>query len=177
MELIDWDNKDWEDKENGDFKFDLENITAKIFDETARKWSLVIANADRGVEKNQLRNFYEKVLELEEKALNSTEEEFLKKVLPFVKMLNSKVAYAKNKQSSPVNLAFVIFMTKSISQVKNIDTFRNFKFLFEAIIGFYEKENFVKIGYDKNKKKDIIDCNRSTIFIKQNKNKRICKGN
>ncbi len=35
---------------------------------------------------------------LEEKALNSTEDEFLKKVLPFVKMLNSKVAYAKNKQ-------------------------------------------------------------------------------
>lgn len=177
MELIDWDNKSWKEKENGDFIFDLTNITAKIFDETAKKWSLVIANADRGVEKNQLRNFYEKVLELEEKALNSTEEEFLKKVLPFVKMLNSKVAYAKNKQSSPVNTAFVEFMTESISQVKNIDTFRNFKFLFEAIIGFYEKEHFVKIGYDKDKKKDIIDCDRSTIFIKQNKNKRICKGN
>ena len=63
MELIDWDNKSWKEKENGDFIFDLANITAKIFDETAKKWALVIANADRGVEKNQLRNFYEKVLE------------------------------------------------------------------------------------------------------------------
>ena len=97
MELIDWDNKSWKEKENGDFIFDLANITAKIFDETAKKWALVIANVDKGVEKNQLRNFYEKVLELEEKALNSTEDEFLKKVLPFVKMLNSKVAYAKSR--------------------------------------------------------------------------------
>ena len=87
-------------------------------------------------------------MELEEKALNSTEDEFLKKVLPFVKMLNSKVAYAKNKQSSPVNIAFVEFMSESIIQVKNIETFKNFKFLFEAIIGFYEKEDFRKNNFN-----------------------------
>ncbi len=33
-----------------------------------KKWALVIANADRGVEKNQLRNFYEKVLEFRRKS-------------------------------------------------------------------------------------------------------------
>jgi CRISPR-associated protein Csm2 len=153
MELIDWDNKNWKQKENGDFKFDLSNITAKTFDVTAEKWSKVIVNADRGVEKNQLRNFYDKVLELEEKAINATDDEFESKVLPFIKMLNSKVAYAKNKQQGSVNEAFVIFMNEAIKQVKDKESFTNFRFLFEAILGFFEKED---------KRKGIF-------FIKQNK--------
>lgn len=143
MVLIDWDNKNWKSKENGDFVFDLANITAKTFDTTAQKWSRVIANADRGVEKNQLRNFYDKVLELEEKAINTVDDEFKIKVLPFIKMLNSKVVYAKNKQQGSVNQAFVEFMQESLRQVNDKKTFQNFKYLFEAVIGFYEKGNFL----------------------------------
>jgi CRISPR type III-A-associated protein Csm2 len=153
--LIDWDNKDWKVKENGDFLFDLKNITEKTFDVTAEKWSKVIANADRGVEKNQLRNFYDKVLELEEKVINVEDNEFKTKVLPFIKMLNSKVIYAKNKQQGAVNEAFVIFMREAIAQIDNKESFANFRFLFEAIIGFYEKEN-------KRKNK---------FFLKQNNNR------
>ena len=144
MALIDWDNKGWKEKENGDFVFDLVNITAKTFDVTAEKWAKVIANADRGVEKNQLRNFYDKILELEEKAINTDDPEFKIKVLPFIKMLNSKVAYAKNKQQGAVNQAFVLFMNEGIRQIEDKKTFANFKFLFEAVIGFYQKGNFVK---------------------------------
>ena len=155
MSLIDWDNKNWREKENGDFVFDLLDITAKTFDVTAEKWSKVIVNADRGVEKNQLRNFYDKVLELEEKAINATDDEFESKVLPFIKMLNSKVAYAKNKQQGSVNEAFVIFMNEAIEQVTDKKSFTNFRFLFEAILGFFEKED---------KRKGIF-------FIKQNKEK------
>lgn len=162
MALIDWDNKSWKDKENGDFVFDLVYITEKTFDVTAEKWSKVIANADRGVEKNQLRNFYDKVLELEEKAINTSDEndEFKSKVLPFVKMLNSKVAYAKNKQQGSVNQAFVEFMNEAIRQVVDKPTFGNFKFLFEAVIGFYEKENprngvfFLKQSQERNNKRN-----------------------
>lgn len=143
MSLIDWDNKNWREKENADFKFVLANITAKTFDITAQKWAKVIANADRGVEKNQLRNFYDKVLELEEKAVNADENEFNTKVLPFVKMLNSKVVYASNKQQGAVNKAFVIFMQESLKQIDSKETFQNFKYLFEAVIGFYEKGNFL----------------------------------
>ena len=76
MKPINWDEKNWKNKENGDFIFDLSNITEKTFDITAQKWSLVIANSGRGVEKNQLRNFYDKVLELFEKAQNVTDKEF-----------------------------------------------------------------------------------------------------
>ena len=97
MKPIDWDAREWRQKENNDFVFSLSTITEKTFDVTAQKWSLVIANSDRGVEKNQLRNFYDKVLELFQKTQNATNEEFKNKILPFIKMLNSKVVYASNK--------------------------------------------------------------------------------
>lgn len=141
MNLIDWDNRNWKQKENGDFVFDLSNITEKTFDTTAQKWALVIANADRGVEKHQLRNFYDKVLELEEKAINADEKEFKRKILPFIKMLNSKVIYASNKQQGSVNRAFVIFMQEALRQIDSKETFRNFRYLFEAVVGFYQKED------------------------------------
>lgn len=159
MALIDWDNKNWKSKENGDFVFDLANITAKTFDTTAQKWSRVIANVDKGVEKNQLRNFYDKVLELEEKAINTVDDdEFKIKVLPFIKMLNSKVVYAKNKQQGSVNQAFVEFMQEALRQINDKKSFQNFKHLFEAVIGFYEKEDkyknifFIKQNQEKNNK-------------------------
>ncbi len=159
MELINWQNKI-----EGDFIFSLKQITEKTFDITAHKWALVIANADKGVKKNQLRNFYDKVLELEEKAINTDENEFKRKVLPFVKMLKSKVAYAKNKQTSPVNKAFELFMNNAIDQIMNKEEFLNFKYLLEAIIGFYQEEEIIK-------PRGQVDCERSKFFIKQNKDK------
>jgi len=155
MNLIDWDNNQWQQKENGDFVFDLKNITEKTFDTTAQKWALVIANADRGVEKNQLRNFYDKVLELHQKAINADEIEFKTKILPFIKMLNSKVVYASNKQQGSVNKAFVIFMQEALKQIDNTDSFTNFKYLFEAVIGFYQKDrNIIKNNNQNNNQRN-----------------------
>jgi len=168
MGLIDWDNKHWKEKENGDFKFDLKNITAKTFDVTARKWSLVIANVDNGTKKNQVRNFYDKVLELYQKVINTDENEFITKILPFIKMLNSKVVYASNKDSGKANKAFVIFMQEALKQIDNRESFINFKYLFEAIIGFYQEEKIIKQGKDTN-------CNKSIFYIKQNYEKKCHK--
>jgi len=135
---IKWDNKNWRSLENGDFLFDLKNITEKTFDITAQKWSLVIANADRGVEKNQLRNFYDMVLKLYEKAQNANNDEFKKKVLPFIKMLNSKVAYAKTRGVCGDN--FEILMKESINKVSTPEELQNFKYFLESIIGFMPKK-------------------------------------
>lgn len=154
MEPINWQNKI-----EGDFVFSLKQITEKTFDITAHKWALVIANADKGVEKNQLRNFYDKVLELEEKAINADENEFKQKVLPFVKMLKSKVAYAKNKQTSPINKAFELFMNSALDQVTGKEEFLNFKYLFEAIVGFYQKDRDV-----------LVDTRNNNSYNKHNNN-------
>lgn len=141
MALIDWNNDNWKEKENGDFIFDLDTIDDKIFDLTAQKWSRVIANANGGTEKNQIRKFYDKILELEIKSDKVNDEEFQKKVLPFIKMINSKVIYTQNKKHGLLNQAFVEFMQEAIKKTKDKNSLHNFKYLFEAIIGFYEKEN------------------------------------
>ena len=148
---IDWDINQWQEKENGNFKFNLNNITEKTYDLTAQLWSLVIANDGRGVEKNQLRNFYDKVLELYQKSINATDEEFKTKILPFVKMLNSKVVYASNKQQGSVNKAFVKFMLYALSQIDSKKSFENFKYLFESVIGFYQKGKYLKKDETRNK--------------------------
>lgn len=160
MALIDWNNDNWKEKENGDFIFDLENIDEKTFDVTAQKWSRVIANTERGMEKNQLRKFYDKVLEFEEKSNKVNDDAFKKKVLPFIKMLNSKVIYAKNKQNGSVNIAFVEFMQDAIGKIQDKNTLLNFKYLYESILGFYEKENprknlfFIQANKEKHDQKN-----------------------
>ncbi len=141
MSLIDWNDNNWREKENGDFIFNLETIDDKTFDITAQKWSRVIANANGGTEKSQIRKFYDKVLELEIQANKANDDEFKKKVLPFIKMLNSKVIYTQNKKHGLLSQGFVEFMQEAIKKTKDKNTFHNFKYLFEAVIGFYEKEN------------------------------------
>jgi CRISPR-associated protein Csm2 len=131
----------WSETIVDDYVFDLHNINEKTFDVTARSWAISIANQGRGVEKNQLRNFYDKVLELEEKAVNIEDDKFGSNVLPFVKMLKSKVAYAKNRQTAPINRAFELFMNTSIDKITDKVSFMNFKLLFEAVVGFYKKYN------------------------------------
>jgi len=175
--LIKWSKYNWK-KLDTDFLFDLGNINEKTFDVTAQKWALVIANQGRGVEKNQLRNFYDKVLELYQKSVNMETEEYKTKLLPFIKMLRSKVYYAKNKENGKVNEAFVEFMEYGLNQIdSNKKKFENFKYLFEAIMGFYMKEQIVKLYYDKKINKQIIDCEKSLIFLEETFKKYKCKEN
>ncbi|QCT95333.1 type III-A CRISPR-associated protein Csm2 [Caminibacter mediatlanticus TB-2] len=176
-DLIKWSKNNWKNLDK-DFIFDLGNITEKTFDVTAQKWALVIANQGRGVEKNQLRNFYDKVLELYQKSVNMEKEEYKTKLLPFIKMLRSKVYYAKNKENGKVNDAFVEFMEYSLNQIdEDKKKFENFKYLFEAIMGFYMKEKIIKLYFNRKTKKQVIDCKKSLIFLEETFKNYECKEN
>ena len=83
----------------------------------------------------QYRKFYEKVLELSSKA---TQKEFDTKTKPFVKMLNSKVAYSKTRKLCGDN--FVTLMNESIKKVNSYEELQNFKYFLESIIGFMPKK-------------------------------------
>ncbi len=115
----------------------------ELFNETAKGWAEAIGSGKGGVQNTQMRKFYDKVLELNDKAKDiTTDEEFKEEILPFVKMLNSKVAYASQRNSGGgklVNEAFVKMMNDCIRQVNNskkeLDTFKLF---FEAVIGFHK---------------------------------------
>ncbi len=102
-----------------------------LFDTTAKEWAKEI---DR-TKKTQARNFYDKVLELESKAKN----EEWSDILPFVKMLNSKVAYGVSRKV--VSSEFQDMMTQCISQVKTKEDLTKFKLFFEAVLGFFKGSN------------------------------------
>jgi CRISPR-associated protein Csm2 len=106
----------------------------ELFNEVAKHWAEKIEEAR--MNKNQLRNFYDKVLELYEKSQYT--DNFDEEVLPFVKMLNSKVAYAVNR--GVANKEFEKMMNSCIKQINTPQDLEIFKYFFEAIVGFYKGE-------------------------------------
>ena len=86
----------------------------------------------------QFRQFYEKVLELNDKAQGLSIPEFNVKVLPFVKLLNSKVQYSKSRRNCGER--FEEMMDKSIKAVSSAQELQNFKYFLEAIIGYMPKK-------------------------------------
>ena len=106
-----------------DYKKDKE-----LFNQTAKEW----AEAINRTKKTQVRNFYDKVLELVDKA----KKEDWDNVLPFVKMLNSKVEYGLSRRV--VSQEFKDMMNQCINQIKEKKDLDNFKLFFEAVIGFFK---------------------------------------
>ncbi|BCD68480.1 type III-A CRISPR-associated protein Csm2 [Nitratiruptor sp. YY09-18] len=102
----------------------------ELLNETAKEWAEKI----KRTKKTQVRNFYDKVLELEEKI----KKEDFDDVLPFIKMLNSKVAYAVNRRVA--SREFQEMIESCIKQIDTKEKFNTFKLFFEAVIGFYKGE-------------------------------------
>ncbi len=114
---------------------------SELFNKTADKWAEKIGNGKEGVQNTQMRKFYDQVLSLQQKAAKMSEEEFQSDLLPFVKMLNSKVAYASTRSSGGgkiVNQEFVDMMRSCINQVSTKKDLQTFKLFFEAVIGFHK---------------------------------------
>jgi CRISPR-associated protein Csm2 len=118
-------------KSNGRLKelFDskAESIAKKLNDGGFRK----------DISTTQFRKFYDKVLELTQKAENLSQNEFEIEVLPFLKMIKSKVAYAKTRKICGDN--FLKLMNKSIDKVNSVEELKNFKYFLESIIGYMPK--------------------------------------
>jgi len=117
-----------------DYKKDKE-----LLNETALKIARGIGAGKYDVQNTQIRKFYDQVLELNNKAKHS--DDFVGEVLPFVKMLNSKVAYASSRKSNGkniVNKQFVDMMNSCINQVDSKEKLEVFKLFFEAVIGFHK---------------------------------------
>ncbi|XPV70420.1 MAG: type III-A CRISPR-associated protein Csm2 [Halarcobacter sp.] len=105
----------------------------ELFNKVAQEWALAIGKT----KKTQLRNFYEYIMDLENK-LNKNNED-VENIIPFVKMLNSKVSYARSR--GVVSKEFQDMMSQCVSLItkENIkDTLLCFKLFFEAVLGFFE---------------------------------------
>jgi len=88
----------------------------------------------------QLRKFYDEICMWEAKNRNI---DTFKENLPFIKMLNAKVAYARSREY--VDDKFMAMIDSCLSQIsdtdeENLKKFKNFRTFFEAFYGFYRAE-------------------------------------
>ena len=119
--------------------FDNTEKLVELFgDEAKRVANLLndgVSSAD--ISTTQFRQFYEKILELNDKAQGLSLPEFKVKVLPFVKLLNSKVQYSKSRRNCGER--FETMMDESIKVVNSAIELQNFKYFLEAVIGYMPK--------------------------------------
>jgi len=124
------------DKFNPNFN-DTKELVMLFGDEAKRVANLLNDGGySADISTTQFRQFYEKILELNDKAQGN--DRFDIEVLPFVKLLNSKVQYSKSRRNC--GKRFEDMMDKSIKAVNSEDELRNFKYFLEAIIGYMPKK-------------------------------------
>ena len=83
---------------------------------------------------SQVRKFFDEVKRFDAK-LKENPSDF-DNILPYLKMLNAKAAYAKGRKL--ISSRFKDFITNSLNQVHDEDDFNAFAGLFEAFIGYYK---------------------------------------
>jgi len=114
-------------------RIDFDN-KKELFNEVAEYWAKEIKT--KKTTSTQLRNYYDKVLDLYEKSKYTND--FENEILPFIKMLNSKVAYGVGR--GVVGKKFQEMMRECINKVETKKDLEVFKYFFEAVIGFYKGE-------------------------------------
>lgn len=118
----------WKDKRNKLIEPELfstiaENIAKKVADDGSRTIN----------KRSQIRKFYDEVLNFSARV--GKDSTGFEKMLPYLKMLNAKAAYAKGR--GLISDSFKNFISDSLKQINDIDDFEVFLGLFEAFMGYY----------------------------------------
>jgi CRISPR-associated protein Csm2 len=122
----------WKDKKNGEIDPGLLDTTAKEF---AKKINLERINSRDKVNKStQIRKFFDEVIRFQ--GLLQTNPEQFNELLPYIKMLNAKAAYAAGRDL--IGSDFKSFLSEGIGQVNDRKDFELFCSFFEAFLGFYK---------------------------------------
>ncbi|MGB1091175.1 MAG: type III-A CRISPR-associated protein Csm2 [Oceanobacter sp.] len=115
----------------------LATPSAQLFDTVADRTAKIIAETDsRDANKStQLRGFYDEIVMWEQKSRRMTDEQF-SEVLPLIRMINAKVAYAKGRKLVDDN--YFNLIRHCLQQVESPATMRNCKLFLEAFMGFFK---------------------------------------
>jgi CRISPR-associated protein Csm2 len=115
----------------------FQTISPELFNSVAKRKAVIIA-ANRGSNKaTQVRKFYDEVSMWDMKV--SMHPEKFQEYLPYIRMLNAKVAYAKGRNNL-VDDNFVDLMNHCLKEVNSVESMHVFKLFMEAFIGFYKLE-------------------------------------
>lgn len=123
------DVKFWKDKDRKLIDPDLfsgkaDTLAKNIYDEARNKLN----------KPTQIRKFYDEVLRFD--SMLKTNPADFENILPYLKMLNAKAAYAMGRDL--VSKGFKDFISNSLNQIKDKDDFDAFASLFEAFMGYYK---------------------------------------
>lgn len=107
----------------------------ELFNTVARQAAEVVAEDRKFNKPSQVRKFYDELCMWEAKV--SAEQTRFNDYLPFILMLNAKLAYAKGRKL--VNEHFTKLISDCLKQVKDPETLRICKLFLEAFLGFYKE--------------------------------------
>jgi len=102
------------------------------------RWWEVISDKDAN-KPTQIRKIYDELCMWEQK---TRDVETFAKLLPFIKMMNAKVAYARGREL--VDEKFVAWFSTCMDQIREpneagLSSFKNFRTHFEAFLGFFKQ--------------------------------------
>lgn len=135
-------------------KINLESVSCDLFDDVALCAAKIIGQNKESNKPSQIRRFYDELCAWHDKIGQAQDkEQCLAENLPFIRMMNAKIAYAKGRNQKEdrrdptvkdltglVDKNFVDLFGHCIKQVKDYKTLKNFKLFFEAFLGFYKVE-------------------------------------
>ncbi|MES0337339.1 MAG: type III-A CRISPR-associated protein Csm2 [Candidatus Magnetobacterium sp. LHC-1] len=119
----------WDNKDKG-------LINPDLFSDKADKIAKGL-NREGKNKNSQIRRFYDEVVMFNRRVKDKPSE--FAKILPYLKMLNAKAAYAEGRKL--ISLDFKDFIKEQIGQIndeRDLDVFASF---FEAIMGYYKYHN------------------------------------
>jgi CRISPR-associated protein Csm2 len=113
-----------------------EKLNPELFNSIAKDVAIEVASGgDRINKSTQLRKFYDEIVLWDNKVLMHPEK--FDEYLPFIRMLNAKVAYAEGRKL--VDFRFVNLVNNGLKQVICPITLHTFKLFMEAFMGFYKQ--------------------------------------
>ncbi|MBF0160265.1 MAG: type III-A CRISPR-associated protein Csm2 [Magnetococcales bacterium] len=114
----------------------LDPIGPELFNGIAKAIADKLAQDKATNRPTQLRKFYDEICMWTEKV--GDDEERFKQNLPFIRMINSKAAYAKGRNKL-VDDSYVELIRHCLSRVTNAKGLTCFKLFMEAVMGFYKE--------------------------------------
>lgn len=128
--------KFWKDKNKKMVEPELfSNVAGMLAKDIAKE------SNDRTNTPTQIRKFYDEVIRFD--GIIKTKPEDFEQLLPYIKMLNAKAAYAHARESGGkplISSKFKDFISSSLKNVNSREDFDVLSSFFEAFMGFYKFE-------------------------------------
>lgn len=116
-------------------RINFREIDPELFNTVAQQCANEVADCRPHINKaTQLRKFYDELCMWDTRV--TQHEEKFGEYLPFIRMINAKVAYAEGRKL--VDRNYVKLLSHCLQQVESAADFRTCKLFMEAFMGFYK---------------------------------------